>query len=91
MTKAELIDKIADETELPKTVASKALETVLDAITRSLSKGNDVTLVGFGTFSVTKRAARKGRNPQTGAAINIPASKAPRFKPGKSLKDAINK
>jgi DNA-binding protein HU-beta len=67
------------------------LSGFLDSVTAALAKGDTVTIVGFGTFAVSKRAARKGRNPQTGASINIPASKVPRFKAGKDLKDAVNK
>ncbi|MEK6651459.1 MAG: HU family DNA-binding protein [Nitrospirota bacterium] len=89
MTKAELIDKIASGAGLSKTDASKALDSTLNAIKASLKKGQKVTLVGFGTFSVSKRKARKGRNPRTGQAINIPAGKAPKFTSGKAFKDAI--
>lgn len=89
MTKAELIDKIASGAGLSKTNASKALDSTLNAIKATLKKGQKVTLVGFGTFSVSKRKARKGRNPRTGQAINIPAGKAPKFTSGKAFKDAI--
>jgi DNA-binding protein HU-beta len=89
MTKAELIDKISSGAGLNKADASRALETTLNAIKTSLRKGQKVTLVGFGTFSVTKRKARKGRNPKTGQAINIPAGKTPKFSSGKALKDAV--
>ena len=89
MTKAELIDKIASGAGLSKTDASKALDSALNAIKASLKKGQKVTLVGFGTFSVSKRKARKGRNPKTGQAINIPAGKVPKFTSGKAFKDAI--
>ena len=89
MTKAELIDKIASGAGLSKTDASKALDSTLNAIKASLKKGQKVTLVGFGTFSVSKRKARKGRNPRTGQTINIPAGKAPKFTSGKAFKDAI--
>ncbi len=89
MTKAELIDKIASGARLSKTDASKALDSTLNAIKASLKKGQKVTLVGFGTFSVSKRKARKGRNPRTGQTINIPAGKAPKFTSGKAFKDAI--
>jgi DNA-binding protein HU-beta len=91
MTKAELIDKIASGAGLSKADASRALDTTLEAIKSTLKKGQKVTLVGFGTFSVSKRKARKGRNPKTGQAINIPASKSPKFSAGKALKDAIKK
>ncbi|MEJ2182201.1 MAG: HU family DNA-binding protein [Nitrospirota bacterium] len=89
MTKAELVEKIAQEADLNKAEAGRSLDAALDAITKALKKNQKVTLVGFGTFSVTKRKARKGRNPQTGNEIKIPAQKAPKFTPGKSLKDAI--
>jgi len=91
MTKAELIDKIAKDAKISKSAATTALASALDGITGSLAKGDSVTLVGFGTFSVSKRAARQGRNPQTGAAIKIAASTVPRFKAGKGLKDKVNK
>lgn len=91
MTKAELIEKVASKTKVSKADAGRVLSGFLDSVSQSLSKGDSVTLVGFGTFSVGKRAARKGRNPQTGASINIPATKVPRFKSGKDLKDAVNK
>ncbi|MDH5750825.1 MAG: HU family DNA-binding protein [Deltaproteobacteria bacterium] len=89
MTKAELIEKIAKDAKVSKSVATTALNSVIQGVTQSLSKGKTVTLVGFGTFTVSKRAARKGRNPQTGAEIKIAASKVPRFRPGKTLKDAV--
>ena len=91
MTKAELIDKVAQKTKVSKADAGRVLGGFLDSVTQALTKGDSVTLVGFGTFMVGKRAARKGRNPQTGGTINIPASKVPRFKAGKGLKDAVNK
>lgn len=90
MNKAELIDAIAEAADISKASAARALDGALDSITQSLKKGDTVTLVGFGTFSVRERAARAGRNPQTGETINIKASKIPGFKPGKALKDAIN-
>jgi DNA-binding protein HU-beta len=90
MNKAELIDAIAESADLSKASASRALDSVVDNITNSLKKGDTVTLVGFGTFSVRNRAARTGRNPRTGETINIRASKVPGFKAGKALKDAIN-
>ncbi len=90
MNKAELIDAVAEAADISKASATRALDGALDAITQSLKKGDTVTLVGFGTFSVRERAARTGRNPQTGETINIKASKVPGFKPGKALKDAIN-
>ncbi len=91
MTKAELIDKIAKDAKISKAVATNALTSFIDGVTRALAKGDSVTLVGFGTFSVNRRAARKGRNPQTGGEINIAAAKVPRFKAGKSLKDSVNR
>jgi len=90
MNKAELIDKVAAAVELNKASASRAVEAVLDNIADALKNGDQVTLSGFGTFSVTARAARTGRNPRTGESINIPASKNPKFKAGKGLKDAVN-
>lgn len=90
MNKAELIDAIADSAELSKASATRALDSAIDSITKALKKGDSVTLVGFGTFSVRKRAARTGRNPRTGETIKIKASKVPGFKAGKALKDAIN-
>ncbi|MGL4767066.1 MAG: HU family DNA-binding protein [Formosimonas sp.] len=90
MNKSELVDFIAGEAEITKAAAARALEAVTTAVKKSLKKGEDVTLVGFGTFSVGKRAARVGRNPQTGAEIKIKAAKVPKFKPGKGLKDAVN-
>ncbi len=89
MTKAELIDKMAGDANISKAAAQKAMDSFIDGIKKSLKKGNKVTLVGFGTFSVGKRAARKGRNPQTGETIKIKASKTPKFKAGKAFKDAI--
>ncbi len=91
MNKMELIEHVAGETELSKATASAAIEAFVEGITKALKKGDDVRLVGFGTFSVRKRAAGKGRNPATGAAIKIPASKNARFKAGTALKAAINK
>ena len=91
MTKADIIDRMASDADVSKAAAGRALDSALEAITKSLTKGDSVTLVGFGTFTVSKRAARKGRNPQTGESINIPASKVPRFKAGKGLKDTVNK
>ena len=90
MNKAELIDAVANSADLSKASAARALDAALDSITKSLKKGDAVTLVGFGTFIVRKRAARTGRNPRTGEAIKIKASKVPAFKAGKALKDAIN-
>ncbi len=89
MTKKELVQNIAQEAGITKTVAEKALNAVLDGITKALAEGDKVTFVGFGTFSTAKRPARKGRNPKTGKEINIPASVVPKFKPGKSLKEEV--
>ena len=89
MTKAELIDKVASSAGLSKADASRALDSTFNAIRSALRKGQKVTLVGFGTFSVVKRKSRKGRNPRTGDVITIPASKIPKFTSGKSLKDAV--
>lgn len=89
MTKAELIDKISSGAGLTKTDAGKALDATLDAIKGALKKGQKVTLVGFGTFSVSKRKARKGRNPRTGEELKIPATKVPKFTAGKTLKEAV--
>ena len=90
MNKAELIDAVASSADLSKSSATEAVDAVVDTITESLRNGDSVTLVGFGTFEVRDRAARTGRNPQTGAEIQIKASKAPAFKAGKALKDAVN-
>jgi DNA-binding protein HU-beta len=90
MNKADLIDKVATAAELNKASATRAVEAVLDHISAALKNGDQVTLSGFGTFSVTLRAARSGRNPRTGESITIPASKNPKFKAGKGLKDAVN-
>ena len=90
MNKAELIDRIAESSDISKAAASRALDATIDAITDSLKDAETVSLVGFGTFLVRERAARTGRNPQTGATIQIAAAKVPAFKPGKALKDALN-
>ncbi len=90
INKADLVGMVADKTEMSKTDAAVAVDAMLDAITSVLQKGMEVRLVGFGTFHVTRRKAGEGRNPQTGAAIKIPASNQPKFKAGKALKDAIN-
>jgi len=90
MNKQELIAHIAAEADLTKTDAGKALNAITDSITQSLKKGEPVTLIGFGTFKVTKRAARTGRNPRTGKELKIKASNAPGFSAGKTLKDALN-
>ena len=89
MTKQEITERMAKEAAVSKAAANKALDSFVDSIKKTLKKGNKVTLVGFGTFSVGKRAARKGRNPQTGATIRIKASKSPKFKAGKAFKDFI--
>lgn len=90
MNKTELIEHIANNADMPKAAAARALEATIDAVKKTLKKGGTVSLVGFGTFAVGKRAARTGRNPRTGAAINIKAAKVPKFRPGKALKDALN-
>ncbi len=90
MNKSDLVEKIADHANLSKSQAADALDAVLTAVTKALKKGDSVSLVGFGTFSVKKRAARTGRNPRTGESIRIKASKVPGFKAGKALKDAVN-
>ena len=90
MTKAELVGKIATDAGISNAAAERALKAFVEGITSTLKSGDKVTLVGFGTFEVSNRAARKGRNPQTGEVIDIKASKAPRFKAGKALKDAVN-
>ena len=89
MNKSELVEAIAKSADLSKASAAAALDGMTKAITKALKKGDTVTLVGFGTFSVRKRSARMGRNPRTGENIKIKASKVPAFKPGKSLKDNI--
>ena len=90
MNKAELIEAVASKADLSKADASDAVEAVFDTIERTLSKGDNVALVGFGTFSVKRRAARTGRNPRTGEPLEIPATNVPGFKAGKGLKDAVN-
>ncbi|MDQ0213701.1 DNA-binding protein HU-beta [Oikeobacillus pervagus] len=89
MNKTDLINEVAEATELSKKDATKAVDAVFDAIQKSLANGDKVQLIGFGNFEVRERAARKGRNPQTGEEIEIAASKVPAFKPGKALKDAV--
>lgn len=89
MNKSELVDAVAAETNLTKIQASEAIDAVIHAIQNALKGGQQVNLVGFGSFMVTERAARTGRNPRTGAEINIPAANLPKFKPGKGLKDAV--
>ncbi|MEJ2031682.1 MAG: HU family DNA-binding protein [Deltaproteobacteria bacterium] len=89
MNKSELVDNMADSAGISKAAAEKALNGMLDSITNALAKGDKVTLVGFGTFSTAQRAARQGRNPQTGKAIKIAARKVARFKPGSKLAEAV--
>jgi DNA-binding protein HU-beta len=89
MNKAELIAKLADDAEITKTQANAVVDSFIEAVTKTLKSGNKVTLVGFGTFSVSKRAARNGRNPQTGAVIKIKAKKVAKFKAGKELSSKI--
>jgi DNA-binding protein HU-beta len=90
VTKTELVCAVAENAGLTKVDAERAVKALLDAVTDCLKEGDKLSLVGFGTFSVSQRAARKGKNPQTGAKIDIPAAKTPRFKAGKLLKDSLN-
>ena len=90
MNKAEIIDNVARSADISKAAAGRALDATVAAIKTALKKGGMITLVGFGTFYVGKRAARTGRNPRTGAAIKIKAAKVPKFRAGKALKDAVN-
>lgn len=90
MNKTELIDHIANSTDVSKATATRVLDAAISAVKTTLSEGGTVSLVGFGTFSVGRRAARVGRNPKTGNAIKIKASKVPKFRPGKALKEALN-
>jgi DNA-binding protein HU-beta len=90
MNKAELIEAMAESADISKAAAGRALDGMVDAVTKAMQEGDTLSLVGFGTFSVKERAAREGRNPQTGETIKIKASKIPSFKAGKALKDAIN-
>jgi len=90
MNKAELIDAVASSANLTKSDAGDAVDAVFDSISKALSDGTSVSLVGFGTFSVSDRAARSGRNPRTGETIHIAATRVPKFKAGKGLKDAVN-
>ena len=90
MNRMELVVAIAEKTELSKKDAEKALKAFTDVVAEELKKGEKIQLVGFGTFEASERAAREGRNPQTGATMKIAASKAPKFKAGKALKDALN-
>ena len=89
MNKTELVNKVAELSDLSKKDATKAVDAIFDAITEALKSGDKVQLVGFGNFEVRERSARKGRNPQTGEEIDIAASKIPAFKPGKVLKDGV--
>lgn len=89
MNKTDLINSVAEKTEMTKKDAAKAVEAVFESITEALEKGDKVQLIGFGNFEIRERAARKGRNPQTGEEIEIAAAKVPAFRPGKALKDAI--
>lgn len=89
MNKTDLIEKVAKEADLSKAAAGRAVNAVFEGISDGLSKGEDVGVVGFGTFSVSERPARQGRNPQTGESIQIAATKVPKFKAGKNLKDSV--
>ena len=89
MNKTDLIEKVAKDADLSKAAAGRAVNAVFEGISNSLSKGEEVGIVGFGTFSVSERPARQGRNPQTGKAIQIAATKVPKFKAGKNLKDSV--
>ncbi|WP_425342120.1 HU family DNA-binding protein [Jiella mangrovi] len=91
MNKNDLVSAVAEHAELSKQQAGSAVDAVFEAIETAMAKGDDVRLVGFGTFSVSHRAASKGRNPSTGAEVDIPARNVPKFAPGKGLKDAVNK
>jgi len=91
VNKTELISQVAEKSQMTKKDATQAVDAVFEAITEALKNGEKVQLIGFGNFEVRERAARKGRNPQTGKEIDIPASKVPAFKPGKALKDDVNK
>jgi DNA-binding protein HU-beta len=90
VNKSELIEVIAKQADISKAAAGRALDAMVAGVTKALKKGDTVSLVGFGTFSVTKRAGRTGRNPRTGEAIKIKSSKVPKFRPGKALKDTLN-
>ncbi len=91
MNRTELVATMSEQTGLPKKNCDAVLSSFVETVTKELKKGEKIQLVGFGTFEVSKRAARKGKNPQTGEEIKIPAAKVPKFKPGKGLKDAVNK
>ncbi|MCG3188895.1 MAG: DNA-binding protein HU-beta [Burkholderiaceae bacterium] len=90
MNKSELIEHIAKQADISKAAATRALEALIGGVKSTLKKSGNVSIVGFGTFAVSKRAARSGRNPRTGAAIKIKAARVPKFRPGKALKDAVN-
>jgi DNA-binding protein HU-beta len=90
MNKTDLIEHISKQADISKAAATRALDATLGAVKNTLKKGSNVSIVGFGTFSVGRRLARSGRNPRTGAAIKIKAAKVPKFRPGKALKDALN-
>jgi len=90
VNKTELIELIAKQADISKAAATRALEAMIGGVRTTLKKGGSVSLVGFGTFAVTKRAARSGRNPRSGATIKIKAAKVPKFRPGKALRDALN-
>jgi DNA-binding protein HU-beta len=90
VNKTELIEHIARQADISKAAATRALDALMGGIKSTLKKGGSVSVPGFGTFAVTKRAARSGRNPRTGAAIKIKAARVPKFRPGKALKDALN-
>lgn len=90
MNKAQLIEHMAEQAQLTKAEAARALEALLATVTATLARGGDVTVVGFGSFVVEERAARTGRNPKTGEPVAIPAAKIPKFRPGKAFKDAVN-
>ncbi|HEY0664562.1 MAG TPA: HU family DNA-binding protein [Gallionella sp.] len=90
MNKSDLVEAIAKSADMPKAAAARALDATIESIKKALKKGDTVSLVGFGTFKVGKRAARNGRNPRTGATIKIKAAKVPKFSAGKGLKDAVN-
>ncbi|MBN1755473.1 HU family DNA-binding protein [bacterium] len=91
MTKKEVVETVAKQTKLPKAQVDKTLKALLDTVTKALKKGDKVGFVGFGTFKAVKRASRSGRNPQTGKSMTIKSATVPKFKPGKSLRDAVNK
>jgi DNA-binding protein HU-beta len=90
VNKSELIEHIAQKSDISKAAAARALEAIIGGVKTTLKKGGSVSIVGFGTFAVTKRAARSGRNPKTGETIKIKSAKVPKFRPGKGLKDALN-